>query len=204
MHPVLNNTGHGITTLRPRTPNLTLGGGVGRREAAVEHVRTGACAQEQLVQLRQSLVATSTAAAEEQAMLIALEGASPPVLARPAAAADETRVCLARHSSHAAERVAIPSWPRDQAAAATAPVCEDLVEQARVERALISLRARKASGELGGAQFASYVMLVKQGNQEPPARAVAPVMSALLSAQKKATKQAPRTKEEAWADAEPL
>jgi hypothetical protein len=47
-------------------------------------------------------------------------------------------------------------------------------------------------------------MLVKQGNQEPPARAVAPVMSALLSAQKKATKQAPRTKEEAWADAEPL
>ena len=78
-----------------------------------------------------------------------------------------------------AKRTAIPTWPRNKAVAATVPACVDLEEQARVERAMTSLRARKASKEISNCQFAAYAMMVRQGKREPPplpVRAVVPVM----------------------------
>ena len=81
--------------------------------------------------------------------------------------------------------LAVPTWPRFRAGylravAATAPACNDDLEVARVQRALLSLRARLASKELSGAQFSAYVMMVKQGKEEPPVRAVALVAAASL------------------------
>ena len=92
----------------------------------------------------------------------------------------EERMDLAAfEAKREAKRVAIPTWPRNKAAEPTAPACVDLVELARIDQALISLRARLASRELSGGQFAAYVMMVKHGKAEPlplPVRAVVPVM----------------------------
>jgi hypothetical protein len=217
--------------------------------------------QGQPTQLRQSL-AESKAAADAQAMAVASElyspsppveivvGTSPPPLGRnPADMMDEKNreQMAAFKAKREAKCAAIPTWPRNKAAEPTAPACVDVVELARIDQALISLRARLASNELSGGQFAAYVTMVKQGKAEPlplPVRTVGPAMEAtapqrnlpcvlptcdastdsvnscfihgldqracstahlleyraLLSAQKRATKQAPRSAEDTWTD----
>jgi hypothetical protein len=76
------------------------------------------------------------------------------------------------------KRNKIPTWPRVQAVAATAPAYVDTEEQARIQQARVSLRARLANKEISGGQFAAYIMMVKQGKPEPPVRAVVPAMAA--------------------------
>ena len=77
-----------------------------------------------------------------------------------------------------AKRNKIPTWPRVQAVAATAPAYVDTEEQARIQQARVSLRARLANKEISGGQFAAYIMMVKQGKPEPPVCAVVPAMAA--------------------------